>query len=170
MYDRLENYETTIFDARIAPYRSLSPAGFRKLLLCVALGGAFFSLPFYLVGAWPVVGFVGLDVALVYFAFRANYRAARAYERIRLTYLEFLLQRVSARGRQREWRFNPMWVKLEREDHEEFGLLGLTLISRGRRWAIGDFLGAEQRNDFALRLARALGEAKRGPQIKLDDR
>src|ERR1019366_7296121 len=75
-----------------------------------------FSLPFYLAGAWPIVGFLGLDVAALWFAFRLSFRAARAYEDYRLTYLELEFTRVSAHGARREWRFNPAWVMLERGD------------------------------------------------------
>ena len=35
---------------------------------------------FFVVGAWPVVGFLGLDLLLIYLAFRASYRSGRAYE------------------------------------------------------------------------------------------
>ena len=160
-----DEYETPILEARLNPHRSLGAAQFRRLLACVCAASALVSVPFFAVGAWPVVGFLGLDVALVYFAFRANFRAARAYERVRLTYLELLLQRVSARGARREWRFNPAWVKLEREEHEEFGLLGLSLVSKGRRFEVGGFLGPEQRGEFAARLSRALSQARRGPDV-----
>ena len=43
---------------------------------------------FLLIGAWPVFGFLGLDVLLIYIAFRANFRAARAYEEVTVTATE----------------------------------------------------------------------------------
>jgi uncharacterized membrane protein len=129
---------------------------------CVA--SALFSLPFYLMGAWPIVGFLGLDVALLYFAFRLNYRAARAYEDFRLTYFELQFARVNAAGLRREWRFAPAWVRLERVDHEEFGLQRLSLLSRGRRWDVAKFLGPDQKAEFADEFTSALNEARRGPR------
>ena len=63
----------------------------------------------------------------------------------------------------REWTLNPLWTKLDREQHEEFGLLRLFLVSRGRRLAIASFLSPQERESFAAALAAALGEAKRGP-------
>ena len=72
--------EPTLFSAIITPHRSLSGKGFLAVMALVGslsfIGGMFF----FLMGAWPVVGFLGLDVALVYWAFRANYRAAAAFE------------------------------------------------------------------------------------------
>ena len=61
------------------------------------IGGMFF----FLLGAWPVVGFLGLDVALVYWAFRANYRAAAAFEEVTVTPSELrrAQRQPSRRGR-----------------------------------------------------------------------
>ena len=97
---------------------------------------ALFSLPFYLMGAWPIVGFLGLDVAALYWAFRMNYRAARAYEDIRLSYFELEFARVSSKGAERRWLFSPAFVRFERIDHEEFGPQRLSIVSRGRRWDV----------------------------------
>lgn len=140
----------------------MTAAQVRVLLLCVAVGGMVTSLPFVLIGAWPVAGFFGMDVLMVYLAFRASFRAAKAYEDISVTPLELLLQKVSPRGDRREWRFNPVWVRLDRQEHEEFGTQRLDLISRGDRVEVAGFLGPEAKAEFADRLGRALGEAKRG--------
>ena len=69
-------HEPALFVARLTPHRSLSRAGF--VLVMAVLGAISFAagMVFLLIGAWPVFGFFGLDVLLVYCAFRANYRAA----------------------------------------------------------------------------------------------
>ena len=118
---------------------------------------------FYLVGAWPVAGFLGLDVVLIYWAFRANYRAAAAYEEVTVTPSELRVKKVSHSGKVAEWSLNPVWVRLERETHEEFGLMRLFLVSRGRKLAVAGFLGPAEKESFAEALAAAIGEAKRGP-------
>jgi uncharacterized membrane protein len=156
--------ETPIFNARLTPHRSLNPKGFRVLMAATFVASALFSLPFYLMGAWPIVGFLGLDVALLYFAFRANFHAAKAYEHFRLTYFELQFARVTAAGLKREWRFAPAWVRLERVEHEEFGVQRLSLHNRGRRWDIAKFLGPDQKAEFATRFTSALAEARRGPR------
>ena len=43
------------------------------------------GMMFWMLGAWPIMGFCGLDVLLVYIAFRASYRSGRAYEAIELS-------------------------------------------------------------------------------------
>jgi len=122
---------------------------------------------FVLMGAWPVFGFFGLDVLLIYLAFRANFRSARAYEEVTVTAAELTLRQVSHRGRVREWTLNPLWVKLERIVHEEFGIERLFLVSHGRRLPIAAFLGPGEKASFAHALSNALGEARRGPTRNL---
>ena len=156
-------YDAPILDVRLHPHRSLDVRGFRWLMAFAFAASALISLPFYLIGAWPVIGFLGLDLLLLYIAFRANFRAARAYEILRLSALELLFARVSARGARREWRFNPSWVRFERVDHPEFGAQRLALVSRGRSLEVGRFLGPEQKAEFAGLFARALALARRGP-------
>ena len=155
--------EPTLFSAIITPHRSLSGTGF--LVVMGLVGGLSFvgGMFFLLLGAWPVVGFLGLDVLLVYWAFRANYRAAAAFEEVTVTPSELRLRRVSHRGAVAEWTLNPVWTKLDRETHEEFGLLKLFLVSRGRKFSVAGFLSPKEKESFAAALSTALGEARRGP-------
>src|SRR5438105_1504735 len=137
--------EPTLFSAIVTPHRSLSGAGF--LVVMAAVGGISFvaGLVFLILGAWPVFGFFGLDVFLIYWAFRANYRAAAAYEEVTVTASELRVRKVSHRGKVSEWTLNPLWVKLDRETHEEFGIERLFLVSRGRRLPIASFLGPQEK-------------------------
>ena len=118
---------------------------------------------FLLMGAWPVFGFFGLDVLIVYWAFRLNFRRAAATEDIVVTPYELRVRRVSHRGHVVEWTLNPLWVQLDKKVHEEFGIEKLYLVSRGRRLSIGNFLGPEEKASFANALGAALQAAKRGP-------
>jgi uncharacterized membrane protein len=157
------NTEPKIFAAVITPHRSLGSAGFLILMLCIgALSFACGSM-FLLIGAWPVFGFLGLDVLLIYIAFRANFRAARAYEEVTVTASELTVRKVSQHGKVREWTLNPLWVRLDRIVHEEFGIERLFLVSRGRRLSIAGFLSPHEKASFAQALSAALGEARRGP-------
>jgi len=152
-----------IFSAVITPHRSLSPRGFLILMLCLGAVSFVSGVVFVSMGAWPVCGFFGLDVLLVYVAFRANFRAARAYEEVTITASELTVRKVSQRGGVREWTLNPLWVRLERIVHEEFGIERLFLVSQGRRLSIAGCLGAHEKKSLAKALSAALGEAKRGP-------
>jgi uncharacterized membrane protein len=161
--DNAPRTEPPIFSAMLTPHRSLSPSGF--LIVMLVLGGisVVTGVVFLAVGAWPVFGFLGLDVLLVYWAFRLNYRSARAYELVTVTPSELTVRKVTHYGRMREWRLNPLWVRLQREVHEEFGLQRVFLESQGRQLTIAAFLPPQEKESFALALSGALAEAKRGP-------
>jgi len=152
-----------IFSAVITPHRSLGSTGF--LIVMLAIGGLSFiaGMFFVMLGAWPIFGFFGLDVLLLYWAFRINYRSARAYEEVTVTASELTLRKVNHRGGVREWTLNPVWVKLDRIVHEEFGIERLFLVSHGRRLPIAGFLAPHEKASFARALTAALGEARRGP-------
>ena len=154
--------DVSILSTRLQPHRSMTRGQFHVLLLAVGAGGIVATIPFVVMGAWPVAGFMGIDVLAVYLAFRSNFRAARAYEDVHLTVLELTIAKVSARGHKSEWRFNPSWVRLKREEHEEFGTLRLDLVSKGRSLEIAAFLGPDQKTAFAERLSRGLAQARAG--------
>jgi uncharacterized membrane protein len=155
--------EPTLFSAIITPHRSLNGTGFLIVMLLVSGFSFLAGMVFFLLGAWPVVGFLGLDVLMVYWAFRANYRAAAAFEEVTVTPSELRVRRVSHRGRVAEWTLNPLWTQLIRDVHEDFGLQHLFLVSRGRKLPVAGFLSPPERESFAAALSTALGEAKRGP-------
>ena len=155
--------EPTIFCATLTPHRSLGNVGF--LVLMLVIGGVSFAagMAFLMLGAWPVFGFFGLDVLLIYWAFRVNYRAAKAYEQVLVTPSALTVRKVSHRGQVAEWTLNPLWTQLDMQTHQEYGIEKLFLVSHGRKLAIANFLGPDEKETFAAALGAALGEAKRGP-------
>ncbi len=155
--------ERPLFSAVITPHRSLSGHGFLVLMIAVSIVSFAAGMVFLLMGAWPVFGFFGLDVLLIYWAFRINYRTALAYEEVMITASELRVRRVSHRGKTAEWSFNPLWVRLDRDVHAEFGIERLFLVARGRRLPIAAFLSPPEKESFAAALLAALVEAKRGP-------
>jgi len=72
------------------------------------------------------------------------------------------VRKVSHRGKAREWVLNPLWVRLDKVSHEDFGIERLFLTSRGRSLAVGNFLSPDEKATFARALGNAIGEAKRG--------
>ena len=147
------------FRAILHPHRSLGPTGF--LILMLAIGGASFvtGMVFLLMGAWPVFGFFGLDVALVYIAFRLNYRAGRLYETVELTPEALTVTRVHPSGKRESFDFNPYWVRvlLAQSAH---GRTELRLALHGREFAFGHFLTEDERRDFSNALTGALIAAR----------
>ena len=155
--------EPELFSALLTPHRSLSRTGFLVLMGFVGAVSFAAGIVFWLMGAWPVFGFFSLDLLAIYWAFRINFRDARTIEEIRMTPCELRLRRVSHRGHAVEFVLNPLWVQLDQEIHDEYGIEKLYLRSRGRRLAVGSFLGPNEKASFAKALNAALQAARRGP-------
>ena len=149
----------TSFAAILTPHRSLGPKGFALLMGAVCIVSFSTGLLFYLIGAWPVVGFMGLDVALIYIAFRLNFRALRLYEMVDLTQEALTVTRVDPSGKAQSWDFNPYWVRLSLEPRRGRST-ELSLASHGKRLVFASFLTDDEREDFALALSSALSSAK----------
>ena len=152
------------FSAVLTPHRSLSPRGF--LILMTAIGVVSFAagFAFFLIGAWPVVGFFGLDAVLIYFAFRLNYRAGRLYETVELTDEALTIRRVRPSGRVETWSFNPYWVRLN-VNRRPGQTAQLALSSHGDTLVFGVFLTDDEKEDFADALQSALLECRGGVRI-----
>jgi uncharacterized membrane protein len=152
------------FRVVLTPYRSLSPGGF--VLLMAAIGTVSFiaGVSFLMMGAWPVLGFFGLDVALVYIAFKVNYRAARAFETIEIDGGRLLLARTDANGARRSVELNSYWTGVRLEEAAN-GTTRLALTSHGRAYICGAFLTDEERRTLADALCEALLAARGGVRI-----
>src|ERR1700691_198442 len=124
--------DPVFFQRVLLPHRSLPPRGFHILMgvlfvISLAVGIGFVSM-----GAWPVCGFFGLDVAAIYVAFRISYRSARRRETLRLAGDEFTVERVSIRGERRIWRFQPFWLRVVLDQPNEH-TSRLSLVSQRKR-------------------------------------
>ncbi|TKT82649.1 DUF2244 domain-containing protein [Aquamicrobium sp. LC103] len=150
------------FRALLTPHRSLGRTGFIVLMATLAamwLGiGAFFLS----IGAWPVFGFFGLDLVLVYVAFRLNYRAARVRELVSLSRTALDIVKVAPSGKEQSYRFNPFWTRFRVARHEEIGITGMAVEGEGRSVPIGSFLNPDDRESFSAAFGRALATAKAG--------
>jgi uncharacterized membrane protein len=154
--------EPILFSALLTPHRSLNHRGFMVVMAFVTVISFAAGVVFWMMGAWPVFGFFGLDVLAIYIAFKINFRRARASEEISVTPSQLRVRRISHRGHVVEWVLNPLWVQLDQIAHEEFGIERLYLVSRGRRVSIGSFLGPEEKASFASALRAGLAAARRG--------
>lgn len=148
---------TKAWQATLTPHRSLTKQGFLIVMgLVVAVnlvvGGLFMAI-----GAWPVAGFAGLDVLLIWWAFRANFADARKMERISITEHELVFDRFAENRAPEQQRFVRRWVRVELEEDRERELIGrLSLVSGASRVAVGDFLAPEERKQLAAALRAAL--------------
>jgi len=137
------------------PHRSLTRVGLRLVLGAVVASNLVVASFFWSYHVWPVFGFMGFDVALVFLAFWLNNRSADAREQIVIEGDEVTLIRTSRKGESRR-RFNRRWLRVELEMDEARELVGrLYLVSHGKRSEVGSFLGVEEREALAGRLRQA---------------
>ena len=144
-----------VFEAVLYPNQPASRAAFIALMAAVSSVCLGLGIGFVLAGAWPVSGFLGLDVLLLYLAFRHARRSGRRRELIRLDGEGLRVRRIEADGASAEWRFEPYWVRVHMDDPPRRDSL-LTLASHGRRLVIGLFLTPDERLDLARSLEQAL--------------
>lgn len=152
------------FDAVLMPHRSLSPRGFLILMTLIASFGFCAGLGFFLAGAWPVVGFMGLEYLLVYIAFRVNYRRGRMFEQLVLTRDDLVVRRVNHWGEETRWRLQPYWLRVDMRDPPEHDSQ-LTLRTHGKSLVIGAFLSPEERLSLAHALRSALDRVRSGAAV-----
>jgi uncharacterized membrane protein len=143
------------FERVLSPHRSLPARAFHVLMGLLGLISLAVGIGFVSIGAWPVIGFFGLDVGLVYLAFRRNYRNARQSETLRLAGDAFTVERVSVRGERRSWRFQPFWLRVVIEERPDASNR-LLVASHGRSLVIGDLVPPTTRRDLAVTITEAL--------------
>lgn len=148
----------------LSPHRSLSRSGF--LVLMAFIGGVSFvtGVVFALLGAWPVLGFFGLDVALIWYAFHRNYHSGRQLETIDIADGRLTLTHVDMRGGRRRIELAAAWADV-RLDRGRDGRTRLALASHGREHPIGSFLTDDEKLELAPALRSAVIAARGGPRI-----
>jgi uncharacterized membrane protein len=145
-----------LFEAVTTPPPGLSPLALR--VLCIGLLGlsALIGLAFASVGAWPVLGFTGLEAALVLGLLALHRRSSRrSMEILRVTGGMLTVCRTDWRGRREEVSLDPYWARVSLEERPG-RVSALVLRQRGSAIEIGVLLGEEQKRDLAAALEAAL--------------
>lgn len=157
--------DAALFDAVLFPHRSLSRAGFALLMGAVSAVAFAAGVMFWVVGAWPVFGFLGLDVLLIYIAFRLNYRAARRYETVRLDAGELVVERVDRKGARQRVALPAYWLRVAVLE-EGAGQGRLVLSTHGQSVEIGSFLSLAEKEGFAAALGGALARLRMAEHLR----
>ncbi len=153
--------DTKTWSVTLTPHRSLNGPAFKILFAWVIVLNLIIAAFFYKLGAWPVFGFLGSDVAMVWWAFKANNRAAQCSERIVINGDEVTLLKQTRQERPTERSFNRRWLRVVLEYDQAREIVGrLLLVSSGKATEIASFLGAEERESLAIELKRAIASPK----------
>ena len=147
-------------DAVVEPPASMSTRGFDRVMLGVCCASFLMGCVFIVVHAYPVAGFLGLDVLALWLVFRRSMRARSARTYLRVTAETVIVRKVDARGHERLARLPAPFARVE-FDRLAPGPGALRLSHSGRRYAIGDHLTQHERESLAKRLDQALAAARR---------
>lgn len=159
--DAPDFHEQPVFSAELTPYRSLGIRGFKVFFFIAGLMSLMHAFVFFVMGAWPIVFFFGLDFALLFGAFWLNYRAARAREEVSVSRTDVSVRKFTPSGRMTEHRFRTFWTSFRINRHEEIGIVSMHVSGDGKRTDIGSFLNREDRETFAAAFSGALATVKR---------
>lgn len=143
-------------DAVLRPHRSLSAKAFKYMLIAVIAVNVVVAVFFWVQGAFPVAGFLGLDVLALWLAFRWNYRAAKAAEYVRVAPGKVHVAAVDKDGVATHWTLNPVWARVARDGR------GVLIRDGDGQMRLGAFLSPKECESFAAALSLALNKAKRG--------
>ncbi len=160
--EEISKADDRVFEAVLYPNRSLPNKGFALVMAVVISANIIFGTYFFSIGAWPVLGFCGLDIFLVWLAFKVSYRQGRLHERVLITEDEMWVARVLPSGHETRWRLQPFWTRVEIDDpvrHES----QIQLYSKGGALVIGSFLSPPERADLAAAITRALDKRRARP-------
>ncbi|WP_426956052.1 DUF2244 domain-containing protein [Muricoccus radiodurans] len=146
----------TLFEAITSPRQSWHAGGFGVVVLLLLIGSGSVTTVFWLLGAWPVAGFMGVEVLLVVSLLLAHRRwSSRAAEHILLRDGRVRVVRTDGRGRREAAEFEAYWAEaalLSRPGRISEGRLS----SRGRSVEIGRFLPEAEKADLVRALTQAL--------------
>jgi uncharacterized membrane protein len=148
-----------LFEAVIIPHRSLSPRGRAILLGAIAVLCGLTSLRFWLIGAWPVVGFSVVEIGLALWLIQLNAHRARASELVLLSENALRIVRTDALGRRQERWLNPSWLNVVVEETPG-QVPRLILGARDVREEIAVALGETEKRDLAAALGAALHQRR----------
>lgn len=151
-------------DIELRPNNSLSPAGLRAVMWVTAIPSVVMSVLFLSFNAWPISALIAIDVAALYWGFRAYGNYARHYERLYLDEESLLLQRGHGENALPVLALEPHWLQVE--PLEELPKPALRLSSHGSTHDIGHALPPKERAYLCTRLHDALETRRRSMTAK----
>ncbi len=156
---------TPVLDRVLRPSPPMPPRALFVIFMIVAAANFMFALYFVLRGAWPVMPFMGADVAILGWAFLASLKASHREEQVTLTPDLLRVVRRAPGKKDGEYHLNPYWVRVQMDESPDHARVfhgnvaqssNLTLWSHGRGLTVGGFLSPMARAQFGIELKAAL--------------
>ena len=148
----------SLIKLRLEPSKSLRPEGANLVLVILGGFGLVISGSFMVFGAWPVFGFMALDVLLIYIAFQAQYRRSNRGQEITISNDKIEIKYFKGGVCVKTILLNKYWAKLE-----QFNCFNrrskLMFSSHGKFSEIGEFLSLKEKQKLVADLKPFLGNS-----------
>lgn len=143
-----------LMDAVLAPNRSLSRQARRLLILVFATANAVPAAFFIAHGAFPVSGFMGLDVLALIWALHVSERSGKARERVLVSPASIQVTRRRPDARESHYAVSPLWARVQDDPR------AVRISAGGADVYVAGFLAPFERAAFAEALKDALARAR----------
>ena len=150
---------TIYLDAELRPNASLSSHAFMIVMSLVGVFSFAAGILYFIVGAWPVFGFFGLDALAIWYAFKLSFRAQEQVTYVRVDESHVRLWHMQRGKPDKKADIPTAFVRVALDEpvmHNSF----LTLQYGETAWVIGRFLTLKKRKDFARQLHAAISSAR----------
>ena len=144
-----------LYEISLYPYRSLNKTGFFILMFALGLISFIAGIIFMLKGAWPVFGFFGLDVLLVYIFFKINFKSGKKKEIIILTKNQLIIEVYNSKKILKKHYLDANWLKINLTKLKN-EMSKLQISSKNKSIIVGSFLRHQEKNDVIYSLEKAL--------------
>ena len=137
------NENKNLYSITLKPYRSLTKLGFLLMMIALCTFCFITGIIFIKIGAWPVFGFFGLDVFLVYVFFRLSFKSGEEFETINLTKKKLIIKKYKLK-KIRTYIFDANWIKikiLNPKSHTN----KLQISSKNKSLIVGSFLRPDEK-------------------------
>ena len=155
----INDLPTVYLDAELRPNASLSRFGFTLLMGLVGLFSFAAGVLYFTIGAWPVMGFFGLDALMIWYAFRLSFRAQEQVTYVRVDEAYVRLWHMQGGKADKKADVPTAFVRVALDEpvtHNSF----LSLQYGRKAWVIGRFLTPKRRKAFADELRAAISQAR----------
>ena len=149
------NKNKKLYEITLYPYRSMNKLGFFILMFTLALISFVAGIMFILIGAWPVFGFFGLDVLLIYIFFKLNFRSGKKKEVIILDKKNLIIKFYNPKKIEKIYKLDPNWLKINLIKLKN-STSKLQISSKNKSVIVGSFLRYQEKNDIICSLQKAL--------------
>ena len=147
--------DTICFAKELRPRQSCSPHMIQCLIIVSIVLVILTGLIFVYIGAWPVFGFIGLELLALNMLAYYHYRRGFIVEHIVITENNLRVVRTVPSGHEYTWTFRRHWLQVNLQDNNSKNS-HLELRSHGRAILIGSFLTPDERLNLATWLHNSL--------------